>query len=205
MPAWDYDIVASFPSIARDLIDIRHCEWLKTEAYEEKAIYGYCECLVTIWGNTKVSPIIYQDEQGNLSTPTGTWKTYLTKAEIDFIKEWNIGHTHIYSGWWAIPKWKPGKPLEHAMNRLLAYKESDNELAKMLAKRMSVGIYGKFGEEHKEEFGKHFCPCWFSEISTQVRLQVAEWIYKNRVQDHIIHISVDGVLLDCPVEECSNA
>lgn len=88
------------------------------------------------------------------------------------------------------------RPLEIPMNRLLAFKEDKDKLVRLLAKRMSVGIYGKFGEEHKEEFGKHFNPVYFAEISTQVRLQVAEFIYEHKLQDNLIHVSVDGVLVD---------
>ena len=195
MPAYDYDIVASFPSIAKDLLDIRHCEWVKSTSYVDNAVYGYVKCRVTIWDNIQVSPIIHTDEEGRLSTPTGTWETYLTKGELDFIRKWGIGKVVIEDGWWAIAK-KISKPLEIVMDRLLAYKEDENELVRMLAKRMSVGIYGKFGEEWADKFGKHFCPAWFSEISTTVRLQVAEFIYKHKLQDNLIHISVDGCLVD---------
>ena len=60
---------------------------------------------------------------------------------------------------------------------------------------MSVGgLYGKFGEEHKDRFGKHFNPVYFAYISTICRLQVAEFIYKNKLMNNIIHISVDGVV-----------
>lgn len=198
--AYDYDIVASFPTIAKDLIDIRHCNWIKTEAYVEEAIYGYCKCKVIIHQTTQVSPIIYTDEEGNLSTPTGTWETYLTKAELDFIRDWEIGIYFIIDGWWAVPKWKPSKPLEHVMNRLLAYKDHEDELVRFLAKRMSVGIYGKFGEDWKDRFGPHFNPAWLAEISTQVRLKVAEFIYQNKLESNLIHVSTDGVLLDREVE-----
>jgi len=74
----------------------------------------------------------------------------------------------------------------------------------------STGIYGKFGEERANEFGPYFNPCWFAEISTQVRLQVAEELYShgigpgdNEGYKSLIHISVDGFLLDCPIEEIS--
>ncbi|MBA7499240.1 hypothetical protein ES704_01980 [subsurface metagenome] len=198
MPAYDYDIMASFPSIARDLIDIRHCNWVRANHYIEEAIYGYCKCEVTIYDDTQVSPIIYETEDGSLLTPTGTWETYLAKGELDFIDKWGIGEYKIIDGWWAIPK-RVTRPLRVVMDRLLAYKESDNELVRLLAKRMSVGIYGKFGEEHKEEFGRHFNPVWFSEISTQVRLRVAQFIYERKLQESLIHVSVDGVLLSEPV------
>ena len=199
MPAYDYDIIASFPSIARNLIDVRHCEWVKDWRYKALAIYGYCKGIVTIYPEVTVSPIIYQDEQGNLSTPTGTWKTYLTKGEIDFILKWQIGEFNIEDGWWAIPK-KEIKPLQIPMDRLLAYREDDDKLVRILAKRMSVGVYGKFGEEWSDRFGKHFCPCWFAEISTQVRLEVADFIYKHKLQENLIHIGVDGVLVDKEVK-----
>ena len=195
MPAYDYDIVASFPSIARDLIDIRHCEWIKADHYIPEAIYGYCKCLVTIFPDIQVSPIICTDEQGNLSTPTGTWETYITKGEMDFMTKWKLGSWLMRDGWWAVSQ-KKITPLKIPMDRLLAYKDSEDKLVRMLAKRMSVGAYGKFGEEWTERFGRHFNPCWFAEISTQVRLQVAEFIYKHKLQENVIHVSVDGVLLD---------
>ncbi|GAH26694.1 unnamed protein product, partial [marine sediment metagenome] len=42
---------------------------------------------------------------------------------------------------------------------------------------------------------------WFAEISTQVRLQVAQFIYEHKLQESLIHIGVDGVLLSKPVGE----
>ena len=99
------------------------------------------------------------------------------------------------------------KPLAELMDKLLTYKERTG-LQSALAKRMSTGIYGKFGEERATEFGPYFNPAWFSEISTQVRLQVAEYLYTNGIgpsnnkgYQHLLHISVDGFLLDCPIEE----
>ena len=99
------------------------------------------------------------------------------------------------------------KPLAEPMDKLLAYKERTG-LQSALAKRMSTGIYGKFGEERVSEFGPYFNPVYFAEISTQVRLQVAEELYNhgigpehNESYKHLLHVSVDGFLLDCPVEE----
>lgn len=197
--AWDYDLISSFPSVAKELIDTRHCAWVNSSNYIQEACYSYCYCKVVIYDHVKVSPIIYADEEGNLSTPTGTWKTYLTKGEIDFIKEWSIGEVEIIDGWWAIPN-KVVKPLEIVMGRILACREDGDSLIRSLAKRISVGIYGKFGEEHRERFGRNFNPVWFAEISTQVRLGVARFIYENKLEDNLLHVSVDGVLLDKEVK-----
>ena len=102
--AWDYDIVSAFPSVAKDLIDIRQCEWVKSSEYQLNAIYSYVKCEVTIYDWVMVSPILTHDEEGNLISFTGTVEEFLTKSEIDFVNKWRIGKVNILEGWWAIPK-----------------------------------------------------------------------------------------------------
>ena len=104
MPVYDYDIVSAFPSVARDLIDIRQLEWLESSEYQPDAVYGYVKCEVTIYDWVMVSPILKEDEDGGLVSPTGTWETYLAKGELDFIDKWKIGEYKILEGWWAIAK-----------------------------------------------------------------------------------------------------
>jgi len=194
--AYDYDIKSAFPSVAKELRDWRGCaKWVKDKTYREDAIYGYCRGRVTIKDSVNVSPIIYVDEHGESSSPVGTWRRTLPKSAIDFIAKWGIGSFEIEDGWWCIPyNKKVKKPLEVVVDRLLRFKEG-NELQKTLAKRMAVGgFYGKFGEERKDGFGPHFNPCWFAEISTAVRLEVADFIYRHGLEDAVIHVSVDGVL-----------
>ncbi len=75
-----------------------------------------------------------------------------------------------------------------------------NGLQSALAKRMSVAVYGKLGEERGEGFGPFFNPVYFTEISTIARLQVGAFLYANGVgpqeDSRLVHISVDGVLLE---------
>jgi len=194
----DYDIVSAFPTAASRLYDTRGCKWVKDSEFHDDAVYGYCRCIVTINDNVAVSPIIYTNKAGKSSSPVGTWETYLTKSEIGFIRKMQIGEVKIINGWWAIPERKLARPLEVVIARLLAMRQ-DGGLKAELAKRMAVGLYGKLGEEHSEEFGKHFNPCWFAEISSLVRLRVAAFIYKYKLADKVIHVSVDGVLSEEPV------
>ena len=91
------------------------------------------------------------------------------------------------------------------MTRLLKYKQG-TELQRLLAKRMSTGVYGKLGEERSEEFGPYFNPVWFSVISTRARLQVAEFLYShdigpgdNEGYSHLLAIGVDGFVVDKPI------
>jgi len=198
---YDYDIVASYPSIMRELLDTRHFKWVQADHYVPEAVYGYCQCRVQIFDEVQVSPIIQRDSRGNLTTPTGMWETYLTKGELDFITKWKLGSWLIRDGWWAVPvSAKRSKPLEVVIDRLLKQKDSENKLVSHLAKQMSVGCHGKFGEDWGDKFGPHFMPCFFAEISTQNRLKVAEFLYEHKLQDSLIHISTDGVLVDKEVE-----
>jgi hypothetical protein len=193
--AYDYDIISSFPSEIVKLIDFRKCEWVQSKEFVERAIYGYTEALVTIYDNVSVSPIIYIDKQGSSSTPTGTWRTNLTEREIDFIRKWKIGEVEILDGWWCcypFPKYL-ARPLENVVERLLQWKAKGG-LQNMLAKRMSVGVYGKLGEDRGDKVGPHFNPCWFAEVSTNIRLKVAEFVYLHKLQQSLIHVSIDGVL-----------
>lgn len=199
---WYYDLSSSFPNVAKHLIDIRNCEWVYKDNWSWTDFYGYARCKVTIYDGVKISPIIQTDDEGNITTLTGVWVTYLTLEEIRFIREWKIGKVRIIDGWWLTPKTGiTTYPLKKPMEKLLAYKDSDDELVRRLAKRMSVGIYGKFGEEWNYRFAPHFNPVYFAEISTQVRLKVAEFIYKRGLQDNVMEVRVDGVLLDCQVKD----
>lgn len=200
--AFDYDIESSFPSIVAELPDFRYGKWIKSKNAEfdflyksNNEIFGFHKCNVTIYNNIKISPIIHVKEDGSLSTPVGSWETYLTTNEINFILKYHIGKVEIINGWTCNSTIRR-YPMKQCIIDLLKYKESNNQLVAMLAKRMSVGIYGKFGEEYSDKFGKYYNPVWFAYTSTDVRLEVARFIYDNNLQDNVIHISTDGVLLD---------
>jgi len=200
-PLYDYDLVSAFPNVAKNLVDFRDCKWVHSVEYQPEAVYGFVMCEVTIYDWVMVSPIIRDTEEALIS-PVGTWEECLTKSELDFITKWGIGEFKILDGWWAMTNRKAlRRPLLGPMARLLEYKQG-SELQRLLAKRMSTGVYGKFGEEWTEEFGEYFNPVWFSEISTQARLQVAEFLYghgigpdDNEGYRSLVHIGVDGTML----------
>lgn len=200
----DYDISGAFPRIAMELQNFRYCKWVQSKEIKPTAIYGYVSCKIKIYDWVKISPIIRRDEDGNLISPVGAWEDYLTKGELDFINKHGIGEYKILDGWWALPRAKNLPcPLAEPMKKVLAYREMTG-LQSALAKRISTGVYGKMGEERKDEFGPYFNPVFFAEISTRVRLQVAEFLYANgigpRGDGRLLHISVDGVLLDSELE-----
>lgn len=190
---------SAFPSVVANLYDIRNCEIIHSNKYQENALYGYCKGIVNIYDEVKVSPIIRVDEKGNSSSPTGTWPDYLTKNDMKFIKDWDIGRFDILDGHWLFAK-KLTQPMKNVTERLLRYKVNGG-LRADIAKAMSVGgLYGKLGEDRITEFGPHFNPAWFAQVSTEIRIEDAEFIYRNHLQDNLIHVSVDGILSDKKVE-----
>ena len=207
--AYDYDIVSAFPSVARELVDIRYLDWVHTEMYQSDAVYGYAKCEVQIHEWVKVHPIIHRHANGELSCPWGWFEEYLTKGEIDFIRKEKLGDVEILDAWWGKPKEdkRLPRPLAMPLDRMFAHKESNDPLGKRIAKSILVGnYYGRFGEERKKAFGPHWNPCYFAEISTQTRLRVADFLYAHFIGPgdgdgyrHLLHVSVDGVLLDTPV------
>jgi len=202
--AFDYDIKAAFPTVAMGLYDFRHCDWFNGE-YRADALYGYAKCEVKIYDWVQVSPVIRIDDEGELSTDVGEWQRHMNKAEIDFIRRNGIGKVKILDGWWAVPKHsgRIPRPLEIPLKRLLEYKER-NGLQSAIAKRMAAGVYGKQLEERGDSFGPYFNPAWAAEITTATRLEVARWLYSHGIgpgsSRHLIHIGLDGALLDKEVE-----
>ena len=201
-PVFDYDISGCFPNIAKNLIDLRHCKWGESDEYEAGAYYGYCHGVVTIYDWVKCSPILYASKDGLLISPVGTWEAWLNKAQIDFIREWGIGEFRIIDGVWAFPT-KITYPLRLVMERLLRYKEHEDDVVRTLAKGQSVGIYGYMLAEYKDRFGPYWNPVWGDEISTGGGLEVAEWLYShgigpgdNEGYQTLICVNVDGVTLD---------
>jgi hypothetical protein len=211
MPVYDYDLQSAFPTFAAQMIDLTGSKWIQSNKFQPEATYGFCKGYVTILSNIQVSPIIYESEDGGLSTLTGTWNTYLTKHEIEFIEKHKLGFFDIEDGWWCFCPNPNKKPLENITNRLLAFKKYENKVVSLLAKRMSVGgLYGKFGEEHKDSFGRHFNPTYFSMISVLCRLEVARFIYEHKLENDLIHVGVDGILSlreiklnDLEIKECA--
>jgi hypothetical protein len=192
----DWDQISAFPSVIATLIDTRNCEWVHSKEYVENAVYGYCKGIVTINDDVQISPILLKRQNCVDLSPTGTWPTYLTKQQLDFILRTKRGSFDMEDGWWAIEKKSGNYELQNIVRSLIALRGKD-KLTDFLAKRMATGgLYGKLGEEHDTDFGKHFNPCWFAEISTRVGIEDCRFIDDHKLQGCLIHIGVDGIMLD---------
>lgn len=199
LEAWDYDIKSAYGSELAKLIDTRFCKWIEDTNFREDAIYGYCLCEVTILKN--FSPIIV-----NGFTPIGTFCTYMTKAEMEFIDNHDIGVWKIIEGYWCVPSiseeslknMQDVKPLKSLIKDLYRLKEETaDSIHSNNIKRILAGIWGKTLEV-TTRLGDNFNPCWGAEVESRIRLKVAEAVIRNNAQEHLLSITVDGVLTDQP-------
>lgn len=200
----DYDMKGAFPNIMKDLIDIRRGYWTKVKDFADplmkKAYYGYFKGKITIKDNAVIHPIMKNRNPNSKNTedkswysPVGTWNDILTLEEILFIQRWRLGTFEPFSGWVFIPD-KIIRPFRNTIsNMLLKWKESSDPVVKTIAKRMSVGIYGKMLEKYEDRLGKYYNPVYGAEITSRCRLECANFIYRNKLINDLIHIYVDGV------------
>lgn len=206
--AFDYDIKSAYGKFTRELLDTRQGKWINSKEYQPDAYYGYCDVTVEI--TAKFSPIMYDKSSEQQFTPTGTWDTFLTKAEIDFIRDYKLGKIDISNGWWWIPNTELIYPLESMIDWLYDEKEKRTGLAREVIKRIMSGIWGKFLEIRKDKEGNQrqgdfFNPVWGAEVESRTRLAVAKFVLDNNLEDDLLHIAVDGVVSSRPVKLGNNS
>lgn len=208
---FDYDLRSAYPSEAMKLIDLRLGAWHQSKEYMKEAVYGYCRCAVTIEEN--FSPIVKSYNDRNY-TPSGSFETSLTKAEIDFILQWQIGSVTILDGWWwTCPltlKNAPNRrvngqssviPLSDEVTRLYGLKSTTSGVKKDIIKRIMAGsYYGVFIEMRGDEFGDMFLPPYAAEIEANTRLKLAGLCYEANVTP--LHVTVDGLITEKEIPYC---
>jgi hypothetical protein len=190
---YDYDLASAFPYQATKLYSLKYAKYDKSHFFPDNADWGFLRGRVTINRDVPVSPIIYRDDNGRLSERRGTFEDVITLDQYNFIKQWGVGSFELDQGWF-IKFTAPVKPLEVPLTRLFG-KRSLSDMTNKLAKRMAAGVYGKTIEMHDDgSVGKYYNPLYAALISTRTTLQVADFIYKYKLQDDLVHIGVDGIL-----------
>ncbi len=200
--AYDLDITSCYPSVLAELYDTRRGVWKRSSTMPAEACYGFAKGVVSI---KTFSPIAFKVTEELTYTPVGTWKTYLTKEEIDFIYEWNLGGFKIDDAWWYIPEGIQNQPLKGVINHLFNKRGKGDKLQEKILKRCLSGLWGRTLHTHYDRgelvYGDAFNPVFGCLVEVGARLEVARMILENNLYpDHLLHIAVDGVLTDIPVE-----
>jgi hypothetical protein len=198
---YDYDVRSGYPSSAKDLLDTRYGEWIHTGKYTGTATYGFYEVRVAI--DAKVSPISYLDSKNELIHPNGSWRTWLSNLELDFINQYKLGHFQVHDGW----EWNPKsivKPLQLTVYKMFKNRQKSPHLNKLMKYTMT-SLYGLNLQTYTDEhgncvLGKHFNPVWGALIEIVTKLKVCKFIYDNDLIKDLVLVSTDGVLSTKKVE-----
>lgn len=203
--AYDYDINGAYGSELAKLLDIRKGMWALSEnvpADREAAPYGFAKGIITI--DTPFHPFIVN--KGDLShTPVGSWETYLTLQEVDFLRQNRLGKFEVQDCWyWVAPEaTKAGKPFETIVKELWEVRQDQDTTAMTVSiiKRILAGMWGKMlelrGTENSVEFGEKFNPVYGAIVEANSRLKVAQACIDNKVIP--LAVAVDGIVTDKPL------
>lgn len=201
---YEYDIKGSYPYIASKLRSLQYAKYMKAKhipgehpiIVDEPPDWGFMRGIVTINDDVKVSPIFCDDG----TQRTGRFRTCITWQEYQFIKRWELGDFELEDGYF-IKFTALVKPMELALKRLFNQR-GQGGLINTIAKRISTAIgFGKFLEKHADgTVGNFYNPTYAAMILSMANLRVAEFIYKNNLQDDIVHIGVDSVASTKPAD-----
>ncbi len=210
---YDYDISGAYASQLAELYDFRRGTWIRDRVRPQGAIYGFARVQVDI--NARLSPIVYIMNNSTF-TPVGSWETYLTLNELDFILNHRIGHFEILDAVWCLPVGKRGingkiysdamyQPMKGIIQYLWDKRGKASELGASEIKRGMAGLWGMELESHEENgevvYGEGFNPVWGAVVEKSVNLIVA----KKAIEHQTIPLSVaiDGLVSDTAFPEIS--
>lgn len=190
--AWDYDLNGAYASELAHLLDLRRGEWVQSLEEPEGAVYGFAQGELKTWA--ELHPFVTKGRGGNLFTPVGRWETVLTKKELDFLKEFELGSFTVKDAWWWIPRGYPSRPLAGLVAWLWGKRITAPPLTREIIKRILAGLWGKSLEVRRGEYGQYYNPVWGAIVECNTRVKVASTCLVGGVEP--LHIALDGIVVD---------
>lgn len=196
----DYDISGCYPSIVAQLPDLLGAEFIHTEDYIPGGVFwGIMKGKITV--TSLISPYTFVSVDGNIY-PKGDWQGYMTTGEVTLMRKYGLGNFKMESGWFIKPKPRASQPFEHLMKRLFESRIAADDLKARVLKAISVAIWGKFCEvKGNGDTGDYYQPVYSCMTTSHARIKVADFIYRNHLENDLIAVLVDGCLVnkDLPV------
>lgn len=200
---WNYDIASAYPAQIAKLLDLRLGKWVQSDKFVPEAKYGYCKGVIHVNKDVVFTPFLHrQESKGELPAlhcVTGSYPKFIRKQGIEFLQRWEQGSYDIEDGWWWIPA-SESKLLKQLVDWLYLEKEKATGNKKIVIKRIMAAMFGKMLEIRNDEFGKLFNPVWAAEVEGETRLEVADFVLRNRLEKDLVHIAVDNTILTKPAE-----
>ena len=204
--AWDYDISGAFSYHASRVqsCDPLYGKWVEG-GYQASACYGFCYAHLKL--KPSLSPMMFRIMCRSLGygrreirqlNCCGEWDGWITKDEIDYIRDWELGKVTTYLGYWFIPH-TDFRPYEGAIGGLFkartAAKEEGDTFASNICKLVSLTAQGKylsvFPMNGVLTSGYMRNPIYGSVVVSRTRLQVAEFCMLS--PSDVLQVMVDGV------------
>ncbi len=189
-----YDINSAYPFVIRNLVDVTLGEWRKVTGVHDSALYGFYLCDVYVIPSF-LCPLAYFLPNGVLCFPSGHFKTYLTKEEVEGYRKDAL--VEILHGWEFTPT-EIQYPFRSYIDNLFEQKQKvdKKDYQYDLVKKMMNSLYGTFYEKVDEEdkllAGILFNPCYASIITAQTRLTLYAEAKKH--ERDVIALQTDSVL-----------
>jgi len=210
--AYDYDITSAYPSQAMSLLSCspRVGRWIHSRTEQPEAAYGFTYSHVYIEPSVDLSPLLFR--RRTIWTGThrwspqlncwGEWLGYVTKEEIDLLRRTGIGKVEVLDGWWFVPEYEV-YPFREAINKTLKFREAarGDKFLRNLYKLIGVASQGKlmscYYVDGELVSSAIWNPVYATSITARNRIKVAEFCLSHL--DHVLHVAVDGVLLNAKV------
>lgn len=200
---WDYDISSAYPFAASRLIDLRDCQFTKSDTMVNSAYYGF------VYGDLFVDPShpyvfcspVVANVDGRLSNPVGHLPIdFYPLNLIRFIDYYQMGEFRLKLGWFISPYTavRPRFPFYDLMHHLYSLR-SHSPLASYFLKRVMNGIIGKLLETRKSDgeivkYGDLYNPIYHAIITGSTKVRVAALIIENGItKEELVHVGIDGI------------
>lgn len=97
-PAVGYDIHSAYPSALADMPDPRGCTAVRTESQKPRAdaAYGSYKVRMKIHPDTLICPVPFRPRSGPLVYPSGVFTTWVTKPELQILREFGFEYKITY-------------------------------------------------------------------------------------------------------------
>ncbi len=205
MKLYSYDIASAYPHQASQLLDLRDCDFRRSDTPIKGAYYGFLIGDFTVYPDHPLafcSPFLADRGDGTLVNFTGTVTNYpCLLSEVRTLHEHGLGEFHIKDGWFISPTngVRPRRPFQSLMAELYS-RRGTSELKSYILKRVMTGIIGKLLETRRDnegnviEYGDRYNPIYHAICTTNTRLQVFEFLATHNVTaEELVHVGVDGV------------
>jgi hypothetical protein len=181
----DFDIHGAYPSLIARLPDIRNAKYFESDTMPDDYSWGDMVGKLTV--TKDVTPFGFM----------GTKEAQITTDELWLIKKYELGTFELKHGWFfKLPKYY-NLPFKDIMQTLYEKRQNENPVVKKIAQAISVGIGGKFAQRSDDgRLGEFYNGIYARLITSRCSVKVADFIWRNGLQDNVVSVLVDGVLVE---------